>query len=323
MSKKVLFAAVGREVHVDVPLSNVALDYQPSGLIAPTIAPVVDVPNLSASYPVFGRRDKLSTTDDRRAPDTEANKIRREVGSDSFFCQNYALKTGVSLEDYNNADPIYRQKLYNGAAEFVADKLLLNWEVRIANQVTSGTNVGSYSAVSSAWTDTVNADPLSDVLTAVDNIKDMTGLKPNKVTFSEESWRYFRRNQTVRNIIFGTNNGGGYASQMQVADLLEVEEVQIGGAYKDGANRAQAESLEQVWGDHVLVSYSPANASIYVPSFMYSFRWALPGVPNMQAERHPFDKKTKSQEVEIGYYQDEKITGAEYGFLLTNVTSST
>jgi hypothetical protein len=43
----------------------------------------------------------------------------------------------------------------------------------------------------------------------------------------------------------------------------------------------------------------------------------------MQAERHPFDPKTKSEEVEVGYYQDEKITGSDYSFLLTAVNSST
>jgi hypothetical protein len=56
---------------------------------------------------------------------------------------------------------------------------------------------------------------------------------------------------------------------------------------------------------------------------MYSYRWAAGGLPNMQAERHPFDPKTKSEEVEVGYYQDEKITGSDYSFLLTAVNSST
>lgn len=324
MAKRVYFAAVGREVHVDVPLSNVAIDYQNQPeFIAPMLAPVVDVPNITGSIPEFSRRDRMTTTNDRRAPGTEANKIRREVGSDSYVCHNFALKHPVTLEDLNNADPIYVQKLYNGAAEFVTGKLMLNWENRVASQVTSGTNVGSYSAVSSAWTDYANSDPLNDVLTRIDQVQDLTGTKPNKVVFGEDAWRNFRRNTTVRNLIFGTNNGGGYASREQVADLLDIDEVLVGGAYKDTGNRQQAEALEQIWGDNVLVHYAPPSPSIYVPSFMYSFRWALAGVPNMQAERHGFDSKTKSEEVEVGYYQDEKITGAEYGGLVIATNSST
>ena len=41
----------------------------------------------------------------------------------------------------------------------------------------------------------------------------------------------------------------------------------------------------------------------------------------MIAERHPFDPKTKSEEIELGYYQDEKITAKNLGFLMTHVTS--
>lgn len=323
MSKRVHFAAVGRELHVDVPLSNVAIDHQPQEIIAPRLAPIVDVPNLTGSFPIFSRRDRMSTANDRRAPGTEANKVRREVSSDSFVCINHALKTDVTLEDMKNADAIYVQKLFNGAAEYLSGKLQLNWENRIASQVTSGSNVGSYSAVSSAWSDIDNANPLNDVLTAIDNVQDTTGIKPNKVTFGEDAWRGFRRNATVRNLIFGANNGGGYPSTQQVADLLEVEEVMVGGSYKDDANRQQSEALTQIWGDNVLVHYAPPNPSIYVPSFMYSFRWIVAGAPNMQAERHGYDSKTKSEEVEVGYYQDEKITGAEYGYLLTAVNSST
>jgi len=322
--KRAFFAAVGREIHVDVPLSNVAIDYQNQPqYIAGMIAPVVDVPNISGSIPEFSRRDRMSTTDDLRAPGTEANIIRREVSSDSFFCKNRALKYPVTLEDKANADPIYVQKLFNGAAEFLSGKLALNWENRVALQTTSGSNVGSYSAVSSAWTDYNNSDPLNDVLTRIDQVQDLTGTKPNKVVFGDKAWRNFRRNATVRNLIFGTNNGGGYASRMQVAELLDVEEVLVGGAYKDTANRQQTESLEQIWGDNVLVLYAPPAPSIYVPSFIYTFRWKAAGVPNMMAERHPYDTKTKSEEIEVGYYQDEKITGSEYGGLIIATDSST
>jgi len=319
---KYYFAAVGREIHIDVPLSNVAIDYQPPELIAPRFAPVVPVPNITGIIPTFNRRDRVSTVDDFRAPGTEANKIHREVGSDSFVCKGRALKHSVNLEDRVNADPIYVTKLYNGNVEFITGKLLLNWEVRLANQVCSGSNVGSYAAVSSSWTDHSNANPLNDVYTAIDNVKDRTGVRPNKVTFGEYAWRHFHRNDTVRNLIFGTNNGGGYPTEAQVAALLGVDEVMIGGAYKDSANRAQSEALSQVWNDNVIVSYAPSAPSIYVPSFMYSFRWTAAGVPNMQVERHGWKSETKSEEVEVGYYQDERITGPEYAFLITGVGSS-
>ena len=59
------------------------------------------------------------------------------------------------------------------------------------------------------------------------------------------------------------------------------------------------------------------------PSFGYSFRWVAAGIPNFGVERHPFDRKLKTSEIELGYYQDEKVTSTALGVLITAVTSST
>lgn len=321
--KHVIFGATGRDLHIDQTLSQVAIDYRPDGMIADLIAPIVDVQHQSDLIPIFNREDILRIPDTARAPGTPANEVSRSVSSDSYFAKNYALSYPVTIEDRANADPIFMQKLFNGAAEFLVGKLALDWENRIASQVNSTSNVGSSAAVSSAWTDYTNSDPLSDVWTAIDNVDDSTGKKPNRVTFGKEAWRNFRRNTTVRNLIFGTNNGGGLPSTQQVADLLEVDQVLVGAAMKNTAAEGQTETLARVWTDNVLVSYSPMSPSIMEPSFMYSFRWNVPGVPSMQGQRHPFDSVRKRELTEVGYYQDEKITGSDYSFLITAVTSST
>jgi len=41
----------------------------------------------------------------------------------------------------------------------------------------------------------------------------------------------------------------------------------------------------------------------------------------MTVEVHPFDRKIKAEEVEVGYYQDEKVVSKPLGFLITNPTS--
>jgi len=317
------FAADGRDIHVDVPLSNVAVDHRPQGMIADMIAPVVTVGKQSDRIAIFSRDEALRNENAIRAPGAEANKISRSVSSETFFCNNYALKQPVTIENRENADPIYRSKLYNRSAEYVTGKIILGWETRVAAQVTSTSNVGSSAAVASGWTDHTNSDPLGNVNAAIDNVQDATGLRPNRIIFGDAAWRNFRRNTAIRNLISGVNNGGGYANMAQVKELLEMEWVGVGGAYQNTAAEGQTGTLSQVWGDNVLVYFAPMNASVDDPSFMYTFRWTAPGLPNMQAERHPFDRKTKTEEVEVGMYQDEKIVGSEYAYLLTAVNSST
>ena len=311
------------DLHIDAALSEVALGYRPEGFIADMIMPIVDVGKQSDLYTIWSREDRLRLHDTKRAPATEAKRIEESVSSATYYCNNYALKSSIPIEDFKNADPMYLDNLNNGKTELVMDGLLLDWEKRVANQVTSGSNVGSYSAVGSAWTGGTGADPIGDINTILDNVQYSTGKRPNRLTFGLKAWQVFRRHEDVRNIIFGTNNGGGFASLEQVKDLFEVETIQVGGAFQNTAEEGLTESLSVIWDDHVLAHYTPMTASKDRPSFAYGFRWNQPGLPNFQVERHPYDTKRKAQDVEVGYYQDEVITGSEYGFLLTNVTSST
>ena len=101
------------------------------------------------------------------------------------------------------------------------------------------------------------------------------------------------------------------------------DEVLVGGSFQNTGEKNQSESLSTIWGENVLVSYAPASPTVERPSFGYRFRWVQPGLPNRTVERHPYNSRTHSEEVEVGYYQDEKITGSSYGHLIVAVNSST
>ncbi len=315
-------AAVSHQIHIDKPLSEFAMGYRPEGFIADMIFPMVNVQKQSDLYVTFNRDDSLRRQDTKRSPGTEAKIVTRNVGSNTYYANNYALKAQVTIEDKVNADPIFYAGVIEGRAEFVMDHLLLDWEIRVAKQVTSGTNVGSYTAVTSGWGGAGSA-PLTNINTAIDNVHYANGVRPNRVVFGIEAWNTFRRHSTVRDLIFGVNNGGGYPNTAQVAQLLNVDQVLVGGSFQNTADEGVSESLSSIWQDNVLVYYVPPSPTIERPSFAYSIRWAAPGIPSMQVERLPYDARKKVEELEVGYYQDEVITGASYGFLLKSVNSST
>ncbi len=317
--------ATGRDLHIDVMLSQMAMGYRPTGFIADTLFPIVEVDKQSNLYLIFDRADRTRVEDTTRAPGTQARRVTENVGSGNYFATNYALAAAAVMEDMMNADPMQLAILINGKATYLLDKLLMDWEFRVAKMVCSGANVGSYAAPSSNWQTGgagTNGAPLKDVNQAIDNVQGATGVAPNRIVFGIDAWKSFRRDTTVRNLIFGVNNGGGYPSTVQAANLLGVDMVTVGGAYQNVGQEAAPESLASVWKDNVLVYFAPQTPSVEQPSLGYAFRWAHDGLPNMQVERHPFDTKTKSQDIEIGYYQAEKITGASYGFLLPNVNSN-
>jgi hypothetical protein len=314
-------ASTGRDLHIDAALSQMAIGYRPEGFIADMIFPTVQVGKQSDVYYVFDRGDRLRVEDTTRAPGTPARVVTEGVGSGTYFARNFALAASVVIEDKANADPVLLTNLLNNKSTYLLDKLMLDWERRVALQVTSGSNVGSYSAVTSAWNGA--GDPIGNINTALDNVYYSNGVRPNRLVMGVEAWRAFRRDSNVRNLIFGTNNGGGYPSTQQVAQLFDIDQVMIGGAFQNTAQENQAETLATIWGDNVLAYYAPPTPTIERPSFGYSFRWAAAGLPNMQVERHPYNSETKSEKIEVGYYQDEKLTAKSYGFLLTAVNSST
>lgn len=313
--------ATSNDLFIDPLLSEMAIGYRHEGMIADMIMPVVTVGKQSGIYTIFDRGDRLRQRTTARAPGQEANVIEQEVGTGTYYAKNYALKAPVTLEDRANADPIFMNGIIEGRTQLVLDSLLLDWEVRVANQVTSGSNVGSSSGINSAWNGA--GDPLGDINQAIDNVHYSNGVMPNRIVFGIEAWKSFRRDSTVRNLIFGTNNGGGYPNTSQVSQLLDIPMVHVGGGFQNTGDKGLTESLSSIWADKVLVYYAPESPTIERPSAFYSIRWAAPGLPQMQVERHPFDRKTKSEEVEAGYYQDEVITASSYAFLLDAVNSST
>lgn len=314
----------GRALHVDQHLSNMAINYRPAGFVADRIFPTVPVPHQSDTYVIFEQADLFRRENTRRSRGGEANKLHSRVSSAAFFCQNFALKADVTIEDRANADPLFVQQFEEGKVMRVQDALFLDWEVRVASKVTSGSNVGSYAMVHSAWSDHAASDPIKDVMSAIDVVELSTGYRPNRVLFSGTAWRHFRRNDKVVSLVANparTGSTGAYPSVDQVQQLLETQII-VGNAWNNAADEAQGMSLQQVWGDHAVVYYAPDQPSLDTPSFGYNFRWAQDGLPNMQVERHPYDTRRHCDEVEIGYYQDEVITAKPLGFLVSNVTSS-
>jgi hypothetical protein len=313
-------------LHVDQVLTNVVLGYTPEARIWDRIAPVVPVGKQSDFYLEYSRADILRREEAHRAPGVEARVISKSIGSGTYFALNYALKMQQTVEDQANADPAFRQNFLNQDAMHLVDLLDLDIEARMATLITTVANVGSGAGISSAWSagaTTGNSDPIGDINSAIDIVHDNTGKRPNKMTLGHQAWRSLRRHVDIRNLIYGTNNGGGYPNTAQVAELFELDEVLVGGTYENTGDEAQTESLSPIWADHVVIHRTPSAPSRMEPSAFYSFRWAANGLANMQVERHPFDSRTKSSEIEVGYYQDEVVTGATYAYVIRAVNSAT
>lgn len=317
------YDATGRDLHVDGPLSNLLIAYRPEGSIADRVFPIVPVGKQSDMYYEFQQADFWRIPDTKRAPLTAAKRVDFNVSTGTFFAKNFALATGIALEDSVNADEVLR--LRETKALFLRDLITLDWENRLATLVINTSNVGTFATVGSTWNDRTNANPIDNIDTAIERVRDVTGTKPNRCVFGWKAWKDFRRNSNVRQLVFPAAAGGagpGLVTLQHAAAIFDFDEVHVGGAMKNTAAENLAMSLADIWGSHVLVYYAPPRPSREVPSYGYSFRWERPGIPNMQVEDLGFDRMVKADMLEVGYYQDEKIIAKNLATVLASVTTT-
>lgn len=315
----------GRTIHVDQHLSNVAINYQQDRWIGEAVFPVVPVGKQSDTYVIHEQADLFRSPDTKRSRGTEAHKITSQVSSASFYCENYALKSDITIEDRANADPIFVRQLEEGKVRRVTDGLLLDWEKRLAGtiNVANAANVGSFTAVDSTWTDHVNSNPLENFWTSRDVVRNATGYSPNRMILGVQEWAHFRQNKNVRDSSKNPNVTAGdmMPTVAEVAQFLELDELLVGMAYENTEEEGIAQTLTPVWSGAALLYYAPPAPSIDEPSYGYSFRWSAPGLPNFGVERHPYDSRRHVDEVEVGYYQDEVITSLPLSFLMSGAVA--
>ena len=314
-----------RALHVDKHLSNIVQNFagEPQ-FIAADVAPIIRVQKQTDMILYLPQEDWNRQDNDKRSPGTEANQVAFGVNSLTYYAQNYALKAVVPVEDMANADPMLLKTLREGKSRFLTRKLMINWEVRLRDQIFTSTGVGTSTLVASAFTDRTNSDPIGVIQTRLDQIEDATGFRPNNILFGNQAWRDTSRNKNVIDKANKTGVTGAAkdANLEQVKAILGVDKILVGMQKLNSAQEGISQSLGNVWGDNILCYHAPQRASLDDPSYMYSFRWVVPGVPDMRVENLPYNPEKKTQQIEMGYYQDEKVLSKELGGLITNVTSA-
>ena len=94
-----------RDVHIDRPLSNLVVGFEPQGTIVQNFLPIVNVGKQSDLYFKYDKGDFFrvpSTT--VRAPRTKGRTATFNVSSDSYYATNYALVDEMDYETLVNQD---------------------------------------------------------------------------------------------------------------------------------------------------------------------------------------------------------------------------
>ena len=308
-----------RDVHIDVPLSNIAVEAFATGdYIGTKLFPVVDVRKQSDKYYTIVKNSWLripSTT--LRSPKQSPARVEFEVSSDSYFADNYALASENAHEVIANADdPI---QLRARTTRFLVDQLMRDQETRIANQVTSITNIGSGVVLSGGnkWSDYVNSDPIADVTTGHAFIRSNTGLVANTALMDYDTYKTVRRHPVLLDMYKYTQ--GGLVNDAELQAVFGVDQILVSNAIRNAALENATASLVNIWGNNFLLCHvSKQPTGMRTATFGLAFRWLNPDLPTPWGVRvyNDPDPGKRIEVCEASYFQDEKVVAAQLAYLV-------
>jgi len=314
--------STGRELHIDVPLSNTVVGRRPYGFVADELLPVTPVDKQSNIYYKFRHlewyRHEAGLT--LRAPMTEAKKVFMTVSSDGYMAKNYALGTEWPVEDEVNADSVLQWA--TNAGNFVMDKMMLDYEVRVANLCVASANVATIFVAASSWVGPA-VPILTNILDWRENFRQITGRYPNTAIIPEKLHRRLAVNDQIRDILFG-DRGGVTTDNKQLAGLFRVGKVITPLSQVNTSAEAdpQGGTFADIWAGNgnFWFAYIENLSGMMTDTWLNAFRWTSPlfGTP-MAVQRYPFDAKRKCYGLEINYYQDEKVVSNDLAIRVSSL----
>jgi len=309
-------------VHINTPLTNLAIGYQNDGFISQRLLAEVAVRKATDSYFIFdSTRQNIMEVDDKRRPGAKANEVDFDMTNSTYTTLGHALQSIVPDEEEENADSPITPQI--DKTEALVERLMTGQDINCKSQLDASLTGAQTSDPTHEWDDYTNGDPLADIRLAINTIEDVTGFRPNVVAMDRKVFRAVKDHPDVleRVIYGGSNPDPAKVSEEAIATVFDVEEIVVAGALKNTAIQGQTASLSRVWGSDVYVLYRPTRAAIKVPACGYRFVWEqFMGSQNtsgwlVETWR---DDERKGNMVRVQKHYDQKITLATAGYRLQN-----
>ena len=299
------------DVHVDAILSGVSVMYQNDQMIADSVMPVVPVKKESDKFYTYTRNWRLPEA--KRAAGAEAAEVEWNVSTDTYSCEEYALKDLIPDRVRDNADKPLNMDV--DTTENLTKLIQLLREKRVADIVFTGGNHGSTSALAGAnrWDDYAGSDPIGDVRTARATVHLASSQNPNVMVIGKQAHDKLLDHPDILERIKYTQRG--VITEEILARVFEVDRYIVGRAIYDSSQSGGDEVLAYVWGKSVALIYAEASPGIKKVSFGYQFQSRGFRTKKWRVEGRDGDF------VESGEIRDEKIVASACGYLYTTVVS--
>ncbi len=307
------------DVHVDRPLSNLAITLGSPAYKGMVFFPEYMVQNETDKYYVYKDREGLRRVNTKRAIGDESRTFDFKPSTESYTCEEFSLHKLVPDRILNNAD---------SATRVVANSL------RLIRQYLDGdlehdikeivTNTGGLTSAAPAvkW----NASSGTIVIEAnIDvgkqAIRDNSGKIANNILIEGNVKDVVKKNSTVRDLIRYTIQGSSGQQLLVSGELPPVlwgMKVTVAEAIEDTAIRGQTASISQIWSEHVILAFIDPNPTIDSATLGLNFRvrGGGRGAPTVKRWR---EEKRNGTIHEMSIIQVPKVVASQCGYNLYDV----
>lgn len=303
----------------DNQLTAVAVAYRnPSHvLIADQVFPRSGVGKRDFSWTSYPKAQMFTLPDTRVGAKSKVPRIELSGEKVSSSTEDEGVEAILTQDDIANApasvDP--RAKV----VEYCTNIVLLKREVRAAQlafdaaqyDAANKVNLATANAGADQFSEP-DANPITFLRAKLDNLL----IRPNTIVFGQEVWNTFAMHPKVVSAALGNSGTFGVATRERIAELLEINEVLVGGGWYNTAKPGQAPNMARAWGKHCLAFFKDSSVSFASGGFTFGLT-AQYG-----------DRVAGSKEEDVGLYGGtavragesvkELIIAAPAGFLFQN-----
>lgn len=294
------------QLHVDQLLSNISVKYRNSEYIAMDMFPIIPVMKDKDLYRVYERNFRLPETS--RADGALANQHDFDVSNNSYVLEKHALKDYVTDSQEDNYDAA---SLKSDTVEELTDVILRRVENHAAALFTTTSwSLNVSLAAGAEWSsNTTTTNPIPIVDTAATTVINNSGFSPNKGILPRAGFINAKNHVSVLDRVKYTSSA---MTKEMLASLFGLEQLLVPTASIDTAAEGVTASISAIWGENMLVYYTPARATPRLPSAGYIFQ------KNMPAVKRWYDDEREATGIKVEKQWVHKVVASLAGYLIAN-----
>jgi len=283
------------------------------GFIGLKVAPLHEVGEMSASYPVMKVENFVTIEETARNNQGKYNEADGEFGSGSYSCEDRGLQGNLS--DANVRQYASFLDLEMAKTRVLTHKVLLAQEKRISDLVMDSSTF-TYNSADTTWATAASATPLADIETGMDTIHQKTGIPKEMMTVilgSTDFTLLCKCDEVIDQVKYTYSGDQGVRPSrlkpMHIATILQCKQVLVGFSGYNSKVEGETMSVSGVWPDDycMVAVIADEGAPLEEPSAFRTMLWTPDSPQNPVVERW-YSDDYRGQRIRVRHNVDEVAT---------------